>query len=141
MDTPPKILILEDDVAVAEDLRLKVGQLGYHVMGVVRDAAHALILAQSQKPDLALVDIVIHGEMDGIQVAERFKPLGIPVIYITSHADNALLERAKITEPYGFILKPYSIRELQANIAMALYKAEASQKIAEHNQLYATLFS
>ncbi|MBI3186411.1 MAG: EAL domain-containing protein [Gammaproteobacteria bacterium] len=141
MDTPKKILILEDDVSVAEDLRLKVGQLGYHVMGVVRDAAHALILAKSQKPDLALVDIVIHGEMDGIQVAERFKTLGIPVIYITSHADNALLERAKITEPYGFILKPYSIRELQANIAMALYKAEANQKIAERNQLYATLFS
>lgn len=141
MDTPSTILILEDDIAVAEDLRLKVGQLGYHVAGVVRDAAHALIMARSRRPDLALVDIVLPGDMDGIQVAERYKTMGIPVIYITAYADSNLLERAKITEPYGYILKPYTSRELQANIAMALYKAGASKKIAERNQLYATLFS
>jgi diguanylate cyclase (GGDEF)-like protein/PAS domain S-box-containing protein len=79
--------------------------------------------------------------MDGIQVAERFKPMGIPVIYVTSHADNALLDRAKITEPYGYIFKPCSLRELQANLAMALYKSETSKKIAERNLLFATLFS
>jgi diguanylate cyclase (GGDEF)-like protein/PAS domain S-box-containing protein len=63
------------------------------------------------------------------------------VVYVTSHADSALLRRAKITEPYGYILKPYSMRELQANLAMALYKAESSKKIAERNLLFATLFS
>lgn len=141
MDILANILILEDEPAVAADLRIKLEQLGYHVQGVAETGAQAIALAQAQTPDLALLDIVLPGGMDGIEVAERFRQMGIPVVYLTAYADEALLGRAKITEPYGYILKPYGARELQANLAMALFKAEAEQKIAERNRLYATLFS
>ncbi|MBT9567241.1 MAG: EAL domain-containing protein [Thiobacillus sp.] len=138
---PARILILEDESAVAEDLRIKVELLGYRVLGIAETGMQALALAQAERPDMALVDIVLPGDMDGIQVAERFRQMGIPVLYLTAYADDALLERAKVTEPYGYVLKPYSARELQANLAMALFRAEAGQKIAERNHLYATLFS
>jgi diguanylate cyclase (GGDEF)-like protein/PAS domain S-box-containing protein len=141
MDTPPSILILEHDPASAEDLRLKVEQLGYRVHGVVARGDAALKLAQTQRPDLALVDIVLPGAMDGMQVAERFRQMDIPVVYLTAYADEALLERAKLTEPHGCILKPYNTRELQANLAMALFRAEAQQKMHERSRLHATLLS
>ncbi len=141
MNPTAKILILEDEANVAEDLALRVEQLGYQILGVARTAAEALSLAQAESPDLALVDIVLPGDMDGIEVAESFRRKGVPVIYLTAYADDALLERAKVTEPYGYILKPYSQRELQANLAMALYKARAEKDVIERNHLYATLFS
>ncbi len=136
-----KVLVLEDEVAVAEDLRIKLEQLGYQVVGVAGTGLQAIALAEDQCPDLAVVDIVLPGDMDGIEVANRFRKMGIPVVFLTSHADEAFLERAKVTEPYGYILKPHSTRELQANLAMALFKAEAEKKFAERNRLYATLFS
>lgn len=136
-----RVLILEDDADLAENLRLKLEQFGYAVVGVVSTGNAALQLAQVQRPDVALVDIVLPGDLDGIQVAERFRQMGIPVVYLTANTDDALLERAKVTEPYGYIVKPYTERELHANLAMALFKAEADRKIVERNQLYATLFS
>lgn len=141
MDTVANILILEDEPAVAEDLRIKLEQLGYRVVGMAETGSQAIALADAQAPDLALVDIVLPGDMDGIEVAEHFKQMQIPVVFLTAYANEAMLERAKVTEPYGYILKPYSTRELQANLAMSLYKADAEKKIAERNQLYATLFS
>ena len=137
----PSILILEDDVTLAQDLRLKLEQLGYSVRGVATTGAHAIMLAQNQRPDLALLDIVVPGEIDGIEVAARFKRMGIPVIFLTAHFSDAIVQRASITEPCGYVMKPLNIRELQANLTLALYKAEAGKKILEHNQLYATLLS
>ena len=136
-----KVLILEDDADLAEALQLKLELLGYAVSGLCCTGAEALHSGLVQRPDVALVDIVLPGDMDGIQTAARFKEMGIPVVYLTAYADNALLERAKVAEPYGYIVKPYTERELQANLAMALFKAEAERKIVERNQLYATLFS
>lgn len=136
-----RVLILEDDADLAEELRLKLMQLGYTVAGVTGNGSDALTLAQSLHPDVALVDIVLPGEMDGIQVAARLRDMDIPVVYLTAYAYDALLNRAMVTEPYGYIIKPYSERELHANLSIALFKAEAERKIAERNQLYATLFS
>ncbi|MEK6662742.1 MAG: EAL domain-containing protein [Pseudomonadota bacterium] len=136
-----RVLILEDDADLAEELRLKLAQLGYTVSGVTGTGSEALALAHAQRPDVALVDIVLPGELDGIQVAARFLQMGIPVVYLTAYADDALLDRAKVTEPYGYIVKPYNERELHANLAMALFKADAERQIIERNQLYATLFS
>ncbi len=141
MSQTHKVLILEDDAYLAEALQLKLELLGYTVSGLCCTGGEALHSALVRRPDVVLVDIVLPGDMDGIQVAARFKEMGIPVVYLTAYADNALLERAKVTEPYGYIVKPYTERELQANLAMALFKAEAERKIVERNQLYATLFS
>ena len=141
MSQTHKVLILEDDAYLAEALQLKLELLGYTVSGLCCTGGEALHSALVRRPDVVLVDIVLPGDMDGIQVAARFKEMDIPVVYLTAYADNALLERAKVTEPYGYIVKPYTERELQANLAMALFKAEAERKIVERNQLYATLFS
>ena len=141
MDPQAHILILEDEPAMAEALKIQVEQLGYEVVCVAETGEQAITFIQDQLPDLALIDIVLPGDLDGIEVAEHFKKAGVPVVFLTAHADEALLERAKVTEPYGYILKPSSSRELQANLAMALFKAESEHKLAERNRLYATLFS
>lgn len=141
MDLAKRVLILEDDATLAEDLRLKLGQIGYQVLGVAATGRDALALAEIEKPDVALVDIVLPGDLDGIQVAAQFHALNIPVVFLTALANEALLARAKVTEPYGYLVKPYEMRELHANLAMAQFKAKAEHKIIERNQLYATLFS
>jgi len=120
---PARILIVEDERITAEDLRETLTDLGYVVSAVVSSGAEAIAQAEGNRPDLALMDVRIQGDMDGTETAlvlwERFN---IPVIYLTAHADRSTVMRAKDAEPLGFITKPFQEAALHAGIEIALHK-------------------
>ena len=130
---------MEDEAVVALDLRTRLTRLGYSVIDSVGMAETALQIAKSHRPDLTLMDIRLRGQMDGIEAAEAIRSqLGLPVVYLTAHADDATIDRARVTEPYGYILKPFDERELRTAIEMALYKHTAERKLRESERRYAT---
>ncbi|MBU7046712.1 MAG: response regulator, partial [Theionarchaea archaeon] len=133
-----KIVIVEDESIVAKDIKKRLQNLGYTVSAVVSSGEEALEVAEGN-PDLYLMDIVLRGEIDGITAAEHLRTqFGIPVIYVTAYADEKTLGRAKMTEPYGYILKPFEDRELHTAIEMALYKHEMEKKLRESQQWLST---
>ncbi len=136
------ILIVEDESIVAKDIKKRLENLGYTVSAVVTSGEEAIEKAR-EKPDLVLMDIVLRGDTDGIAAAETIRTqVGVPVIYLTAYADEKTLQRAKITEPYGYILKPFEDRELHTAIEVALYKHEMEKKLRESQQwLFTTLKS
>ncbi len=129
---PQRILIVEDESIVARDIAQQVGLLGYENVGIAGTAELALELTASVRPDLVLMDIQLAGPVDGItaaaEIRERF---GLPVVFLTAYAATAVLERAKVTEPFGYILKPFSERELSTTLAMALYKHGAETRLRD----------
>lgn len=126
------MLIVEDEAIVALDLRNRLTKLGYEVTDTATRGDDAVNLAETHRPDLVLMDIRLQGEMNGIDAAEiirtRFK---LPIVYLTAHADEATVNRACVTEPFGYILKPFEERELQIVIEMAIYKHKADAKQRE----------
>jgi PAS domain S-box-containing protein len=133
------IMIVEDESIVAEDIRKSLETLGYAVSAVVPSGEKALQQAEKENPDLILMDIVLRGDMDGIDVAEQLKlRFDIPVVYLTAYSDDKKLQRALMTEPYGYILKPFEDRELHTIIEMALYKYRMEKKLKESEQWLAT---
>ncbi len=126
------ILIVEDEVIVASDLSRKLERLGYEVCGTAMDGEEAVALAGSLRPHLVLMDIRLEGSTDGIEAARAIcRNLDVPIVYLTAHPDTATLERAKLTEPFGYILKPFEERELATQIELALYKHQADRRIRE----------
>ena len=129
-----RILIVEDEVLIAADLESRMAGLGYTVCGKATTGEEALALIDRQRPDLVLMDIILQGKMDGTEAAEIIRDAwGIPVVFLTAYADTDRLERAKLTYPFGYILKPFRERDLKITIDMALYvaKADAERKKAE----------
>ncbi len=127
---PTKILIVEDEMIVARDIAHLVQSLGYEVLGPTSLGEEAIGLAGLWHPDLVLMDIGLAGEVDGIAAAKTIRQkFGIPVIFLTAYAADDILERAKITEPFGYVLKPFSERELHTVLAMALYKHQVEAKL------------
>jgi len=123
-----QILVVEDDNAVATNLRHELTDLGYEVPATASSAEEALRLAEAAQPDLVLMDIVLNGRMDGIETsAELRERADVPIVYLTAHADDATLRRAKITEPYGYLIKPYEEQELRTTIETALFKHRMEQ--------------
>jgi two-component system, sensor histidine kinase PdtaS len=121
-----KIIIVEDEELVAQDIKLILEDLGYHVPAITPSGEEALIKIEEHCPDSVLMDIMLEGEMDGIETAQKISErYDIPVVYLTAYSNKEILQRAKKTEPYGYILKPFKERDLQINIEMALYKHEA----------------
>ena len=130
----PAIFIVEDEAIVASDLRETLRSLGYDVPGIAKSGELALEKVKELHPDLVLMDIHLAGKMDGVETAGTIHTLyDIPVIYLTAYADKALLERAKITEPYGYVIKPYDERELHSIIEMALYKHRVEREIKKRD--------
>lgn len=128
----PRIMIAEDEGLVARDMELMIKGMGYEVAGVVSSGEDALDAAVRTRPDLILMDIVLKGRMDGIEVSSiLWEKHGIPVVYVTAYADDAILKRARITEPFGYILKPFEERELKICIEIALFKASMEKKLRE----------
>ncbi|HII99715.1 MAG TPA: response regulator [Methanoregula sp.] len=126
------IFIVEDELIEAEDIRQTLEKQGYHIAGICRSGESALAAFKSIQPDLVLLDIHLAGPMDGIDTAEQIHTrYHIPVIFLTAHADEASLERAKVTEPYGYVLKPFDERELRSSIEMALYKHRMEEQVRE----------
>ena len=121
--TKARILIVENERIVAEDIKRTLLSLGYDPVGIAMNSADALRLAKEQQPDLVLMDIVLGGDDDGIQIAHWIRSrFGMPVIYLTAYADNKTLESVKVTEPFGYILKPFNELDLRTHIEIALYK-------------------
>jgi two-component system cell cycle sensor histidine kinase/response regulator CckA len=128
-----RILIVEDERIVALDLQDRLESLGYSIPATVARGQDAIQTALELRPDLVLMDIRLKGEMDGIETAGRIQShLDVPVIYLTAYADHDTLDRAKLTGPYGYILKPFEDRELQTTIEMALYRHTTDAKLRAH---------
>ncbi|MBU4259376.1 MAG: response regulator, partial [Desulfobacteraceae bacterium] len=118
-----RILVVEDEGIIAKDIKNILSFLGYSVIGIASSGEEAIEKAMEMHPDLVLMDIVLEGDMDGVKAAEHIRDrFDIPVVYLTAYSDDTTLQRAKITEPYGYILKPFQERELYTTIEMALYK-------------------
>jgi PAS domain S-box-containing protein len=128
------VLIVEDEAIVAADLAARLGQLGYEVVGTEAKGEDAVEAAVRLRPRVVLMDIRLKGPMDGIEAAEAIRQrVDVPVIYLTAHSDSATLERAKLSDPFGYILKPFEERELTTNLEMALHKHDSdSEKRRSH---------
>jgi CheY-like chemotaxis protein len=124
-----KILIVEDEAIIAMEIENQLQSLGYEVTSIVDTGEKAIRKAEEDKPDLMLMDIRIKGEMDGIDTAEEIRNrFGIPVIFSTAYLDEERIDRAKITMPFGYVLKPIQERDLRVTIEMALYVAKSDRK-------------
>jgi len=124
-----RILIVEDEAIIAMDVESQLQGLGYEVTSIVDTGENAIKKAEADKPDLMLMDIHIKGEMDGIDAAEIIRNrFGIPVIFSTAYLDHKRIERAKITMPFGYVLKPIQEKDLKISIEMALYVAKVDKE-------------
>ncbi len=125
-----KVLVVEDEVIVARDISQQLAALGYDPVGVTAHGEQAVALVAQLKPDLVLMDIQLAGPMDGVAAAQTIRTqFAVPVVFLTAFAADDVLERAKLTEPFGYILKPFSERELRTVLAMALYKHQAEARL------------
>jgi two-component system cell cycle sensor histidine kinase/response regulator CckA len=135
----PSLLIVEDEALVAADLGQLLAQLGFTVVGVASTGDEALRIAADKRPDLALMDIRISGAMDGVETAELIRSrYDIPVVYLTAHGDNATIDRAKLSRPYGYLLKPFKSSELRTVIEIALLRHALEVQLRERERLLAT---
>jgi PAS domain S-box-containing protein len=129
------ILIVEDEAIVAADLDGKLRQLGYEVAGIAAGGEEAVALTGRLRPQLVLMDIRLEGAMDGIEAAEAIRLQDdVPVIYLTAYSDPATLGRAKLTGPFGYILKPFEERDLATQIELALFKHQTDRQIREQRE-------
>ncbi|MBN9689263.1 MAG: response regulator [Verrucomicrobia bacterium] len=130
MKTTARILIVEDESLVADDLQQRLEELGFRPIGIVDTAENAIKRAVELRPDLVLMDVHLKGRMDGIEAAVALRqPHDIPVVFLTSHADLDTLERAGVSEPFGYLTKPFQERDLLATVKMALARREAESRL------------
>lgn len=136
-----RIMIVEDDNLAIEIIKRELSFLGYEVAGIFHSGEEAICNARAVKPDLVLMDIVLEGELDGIEAAEQIREHnGIPVVFITAYGDDALFDRAKLTEPFGYLHKPVQTAQLHHSIEMALYKHRLDERLRESENWYRTIF-
>jgi PAS domain S-box-containing protein len=124
-----RVLVVEDEIVVSEDLQQRLRKLGFEVTGAADSAAEAIELATVMQPDVALMDIMLHGRPEGIEAAEHLRSkLDIPVIYLTAHSDPATLQNAKRTDPAGYIIKPFNDTQLRVALELAPVRHEMERK-------------
>jgi CheY-like chemotaxis protein len=122
-----KILIVEDEIIIAIDLKIRLENLGYYVPGIAVNGKDAIKKTGEKNPDLILMDILLNGDTDGIEAAQQIRnQYNIPIIYLTGSQNDSLMERAKITEPYGYINKPFDNIEIETAIQLAVSKTNNS---------------
>ena len=132
------ILIVDDEIIIARELESRLTNLGYEVPGIAASGKEAIRLVEATDPDLVLMDIVLKGDMDGIEAAAKIRQRrSVPVIYLTAYTDETTLQRARITEPFAYVVKPFSERELRANIEMALYKHAVEGRLRKVEKWFA----
>lgn len=134
-----RIMVVEDERIVAEDIKESLQSMGYTVASVARSGKMAIKMVEENRPDLVLMDIVLKEKMDGIEAAKQIRSrFNIPVVYLTAYSDEKILERAKTTEPFGYVIKPFREKELQVNIEMALYKHKIENELKESKEWFFT---
>lgn len=137
-----RVLVVEDEVIVARTIASQLNQLGYIVTGTASSGKVAIAKVLETKPEIVLMDIILKGEMDGIAAASYIREqLGIPVIFVTAYGDSNTLERAKVTQPFGYIVKPFTIKDLQIAIEIALLKYRLECELRENRDQLATLLN
>jgi DNA-binding LytR/AlgR family response regulator len=130
------ILVVEDESIVSKDIQHSLKKLGYNIVGAAATGDKAIELAKEHKPDIVLMDIMLKGDMNGIETAEIIRSeFSIPVVFLTAYADESTLSKAKITEPYGYIIKPFKEIDLHTSIEMAIYKHGKEQEIIKERDL------
>lgn len=131
----PTVMVVEDERIVALNLCRTLTRLGYEASTIISNGIDALRHIAEKKPDIVLMDIHIEGDMDGIETAARIpENLMLPVIYLTAYSEDATLERARVTRPYGYLVKPFSERELHATITMALQRRVSDVAVRESEE-------
>lgn len=134
------ILIVEDEAIVAADLADKLERAGYDIVGTVSRGEHALRMVRQNRPDLILMDIRLAGPLDGIDVAKSLKmSTDVPVVFLTAHSDDETIRRAGLTDPFGYILKPFEERDLTTQIEIALYRYQAERALRDSESKYRAL--
>ncbi|WP_431061641.1 response regulator, partial [Methanobacterium sp.] len=136
-----KILIVEDEAITAMDIKTTLEIFGYNVVSTAFSGEEAIEKSKKLKPNLVLMDINLKGDMEGIEAASQIMTIfNIPVIYLTAHSDENTFQRAKLTEPYGFIPKPVDYNGLKATIENALYKHSIELKLKESESRYRSIY-
>jgi PAS domain S-box-containing protein len=136
-----KILVVEDESIEAMNFEQSLKSFGYEVVGIASTGEGAIKMAAELKPDLVLMDIVLKGNMDGIEVAAQIRQdLDIPLVYLTAHPEESAVKRAKLTFPYGYLIKPVNKTDLKNAIEIALYKHQMEIKLKESESKYRMLF-
>lgn len=121
----PRLMIVEDEVIIASSLKERLENSGYEICSMVTSGEEAIDLARKERPDLILMDIILDGDLDGIEAAEIIREeTGAPVVFVTAYGDELKIKRAKAAHPYGYIIKPVKISDLKATIEVALYVAK-----------------
>lgn len=135
-----RVFVVEDEAIVSKDIQHSLKRLGYIVVGDASTGEKAITLIEDMDPDVILMDIMLKGEMSGIEAAEIIRrEFKIPIIYLTAYADEATLEKAKITEPYGYIIKPFKEIDIHTSIEMALYKSKKEKEVVRERDLLYSL--
>jgi len=135
-----RILVVEDEGIVAIDIQNRLKRLGYNVPAVASYGEEAVRKADETHPDLVLMDIMLSGKMDGIEAAQKiWDHFDIPVVYLTAYSDELTLQRAKVTAPFGYIVKPFEDRELHISLEIALYKHDIERKLRDSEEKYRDL--
>lgn len=130
-----QVMVVEDESITALHIQRSLSRLGYEVPAVVAYGEEAVEKAEGLRPDLVLMDIVLKGRMDGVEAAEHIRDrLQIPVIFLTAHTDIGTWQRAKVTDPFGYLIKPFDERTLHTTIEIALYKNSVETKLDERSQ-------
>jgi PAS domain S-box-containing protein len=139
---PARILVVEDDRVVARDIAQQMSRAGHTVVGITARGEDALALAADTALDLVLMDVRLEGELDGIDTARLLREKhSLPVVFLTAYADEDTVRRATVTEPFGYVLKPFDDTQLRTVVEMALYKHGAERRLRESEQRYAVTLS
>jgi len=136
----PTVLIVEDEAVVARDLQRSLADMGYDVVGCASTSSEALAAVADRNPDVVLMDIRIKGQPDGIETAALVRArFHVPVIFLTAYADEETVARAAHSEPYGYIVKPFTSREVRSAIEIARYKYAMDTRMAERERWFSTI--
>jgi PAS domain S-box-containing protein len=135
-----RILIVEDEALIAEEISDRLGEYGYEMVGIVDTGAAAIEAAREQRPDLILMDIRLKGPLDGIEAAERIhEQMRVPIVYLTAQSDQDTLQRAKASSAFGYILKPFHVKHLLVAVEVALDRFETDRRLEENRLTYGTI--
>nr|HPR18706.1 response regulator [Candidatus Cloacimonadota bacterium] len=135
-----RILIVEDEKIIAEDIKHSLLSFGYDVIGIISSGEDAVIEAQKERPDIVLMDIMLNGEMTGLEAARQiYKNYNIPALFLTAYATEEILQEAALSSPFGYLIKPFEERELKVNLDMALYKHSMEKNLRNSRNFLLTL--